>query len=174
MKNRGKTSPDAIKDREWSEISYFIEIFERQLSGRPQIHPNYGFIKQLDAFTKCDYEPCPSIQRITPGSVGTNRMSRIAFLIYRKWYNLWYNPQQILHRRSLSSWTYVLRTSWRSHLLISPLLLELSYRIDTSWSIGHVRNLSCCLYRRFVLISTKLWGVIEWSSSIHLGSLMPV
>lgn len=25
--------------------------------GRPQVHPNYGFIKQLDVFEKCGYEP---------------------------------------------------------------------------------------------------------------------
>lgn len=24
------------------------------------MHPNYGFIKQLDAFASCDYEPCPT------------------------------------------------------------------------------------------------------------------
>ncbi|KIM38743.1 hypothetical protein M413DRAFT_51531, partial [Hebeloma cylindrosporum] len=45
MKTRGTTAPEAIR-----------HIKHR----RPQIHPNYGFIKQLDAFAKCDYEPCPS------------------------------------------------------------------------------------------------------------------
>ncbi|TFK33194.1 protein-tyrosine phosphatase-like protein [Crucibulum laeve] len=27
---------------------------------RPQVHPNYGFIKQLSTFAKCDYQPCLS------------------------------------------------------------------------------------------------------------------
>lgn len=26
--------------------------------GRPQVHPNYGFIKQLDTYAKCQFEPC--------------------------------------------------------------------------------------------------------------------
>ncbi|KAJ3574685.1 hypothetical protein NP233_g1586 [Leucocoprinus birnbaumii] len=25
---------------------------------RPQVHPNYGFIKQLDTYAKCQFEPC--------------------------------------------------------------------------------------------------------------------
>ncbi|KAF9449058.1 DSPc-domain-containing protein [Macrolepiota fuliginosa MF-IS2] len=27
---------------------------------RPQVHPNYGFIKQLDTYVKCQFEPCSS------------------------------------------------------------------------------------------------------------------
>ncbi|KAG6888515.1 hypothetical protein C0995_007758 [Termitomyces sp. Mi166 len=27
---------------------------------RPKIHPNYGFIKQLEAFAECQYNPCPT------------------------------------------------------------------------------------------------------------------
>ncbi|KIK00530.1 hypothetical protein K443DRAFT_679103 [Laccaria amethystina LaAM-08-1] len=27
---------------------------------RPQVHPNYGFIKQLDVFAKCNYDPNPT------------------------------------------------------------------------------------------------------------------
>lgn len=30
------------------------------MAGRPQAHPNYGFIKQLDIFENCGYEPSPS------------------------------------------------------------------------------------------------------------------
>lgn len=29
-------------------------------TGRLSIHPNYGFIKQLEAFAECQYNPCPS------------------------------------------------------------------------------------------------------------------
>ena len=29
-------------------------------SGRPRVHPNYGFLKQLDAFAECAYEPSPT------------------------------------------------------------------------------------------------------------------
>lgn len=30
------------------------------LVGRPQAHPNYGFIKQLDTYAKCQFEPSSS------------------------------------------------------------------------------------------------------------------
>ena len=39
----------------------FIVVFlTRHMAGRPQANPNYGFIKQLDIFEKCGYEPSPS------------------------------------------------------------------------------------------------------------------
>jgi len=45
MKTRNMTVPNAI---------HFIKRW------RPQAHPNYGFIKQLDIFAKCGYELSPS------------------------------------------------------------------------------------------------------------------
>jgi len=45
MKARNMTASNAIR---------FIK------QRRPQVHPNYGFIKQLDVFEKCGYEPSSS------------------------------------------------------------------------------------------------------------------
>lgn len=30
------------------------------VTDRPQVHPNYGFLKQLDVFAECAYEPTPT------------------------------------------------------------------------------------------------------------------
>ncbi|CAA7259408.1 unnamed protein product [Cyclocybe aegerita] len=45
MKTRGMTPPNAIR-------------YLKQK--RHQIHPNYGFIKQLDVFVQCEFDPSPS------------------------------------------------------------------------------------------------------------------
>ena len=37
-----------------------VPFLTRHVAGRQQAHPNYGFIKQLDIFAKCGYEPSPS------------------------------------------------------------------------------------------------------------------
>lgn len=45
-----------MKTRKMCRSSAIGFIKER----RPQIHPNYGFIKQLEVFADCNYEPSPS------------------------------------------------------------------------------------------------------------------
>lgn len=42
-----------------SIITIFALVLMLINSGRPIIHPNYGFIRQLQAFAQCDYKPSP-------------------------------------------------------------------------------------------------------------------
>lgn len=34
-----------------------VHVYPNSLTGRPEIHPNYGFVKQLHAFVQCRYKP---------------------------------------------------------------------------------------------------------------------
>ncbi|KNZ72586.1 Tyrosine-protein phosphatase yvh1 [Termitomyces sp. J132] len=45
-----------MKTRKISRATAIKYIKQR----RPEIHPNYGFIKQLEAFAECQYDPCPT------------------------------------------------------------------------------------------------------------------
>lgn len=48
VRKRKYILPDSI-------ISVFILVLDR-----PQVHPNYGFLKQLQAFAECGYAPSPT------------------------------------------------------------------------------------------------------------------
>jgi dual specificity phosphatase 12 len=47
-----------IKQREHLNQLLLFSEYSTMTLGRPQVHPNYGFIKQLDTYAKCQFEPC--------------------------------------------------------------------------------------------------------------------
>jgi dual specificity phosphatase 12 len=49
-----------IKQRESRSAHIFLFFFTRLATGRREVHPNYGFVKQLDVFADCHYDPSPS------------------------------------------------------------------------------------------------------------------
>jgi len=180
-----------------NSLLHFLFPWSLQLEhlGRPQIHPNYGFIKQLDTFAKCNYEPSPShptyrswkrrhswkvaSQQVSP------RFKRRTFwamrpadmccfsnpaYVYSHWSRNSVTSQQ---RLSPSSWIWGLHTSYQSHPPKFPLLSGLSCCIVTSLST-HLQNPSCFICRRCVLTFTTLWRAMGWSSSILLRNLVLV
>jgi len=44
----------------WSRKFSAVKAVAFAKKRRPQIHPNYGFMKQLQAFATCDYDPSPT------------------------------------------------------------------------------------------------------------------
>ncbi|KAF5364171.1 hypothetical protein D9756_000122 [Leucocoprinus leucothites] len=66
MKHRKMDARSAlryIKQRECLNKIFFTELHSNIVlvaKGRPHVHPNYGFIKQLDTYAKCQFEPCSS------------------------------------------------------------------------------------------------------------------
>lgn len=57
MKSKQMKLFDAVEYIKASSYDFFnyVEVLLTRWTGRPQIHPNYGFLKQLEKFEQCNH-----------------------------------------------------------------------------------------------------------------------